>query len=87
MVAGGVQEAHSKTNGQVEVGVVLVERLRPNGHVKVASGVLFERPNTNCGVIKAGGSVAKRTKTHGGIVDSARGGIDTGQRVSSHSGV
>ena len=43
-VAGGIRhESHSKTNGQVEVGVVLVERLRPNCHVKVASGVLFER--------------------------------------------
>ena len=44
MAAGGVHEAHSKTNGQVEVGVVLVERLRPNGHVKVASGVAVQAP-------------------------------------------
>ena len=51
MVAGGVHEAHSKTNGQVEVGVVVGERLRPNGHVKVAGGVAGKRPSTNRHVI------------------------------------
>jgi len=60
MVAGGVHETHSKTNGQVEVGVVVSERLRPNGHVKVASGVAGKRPSTNRHVIKAGSIVSKR---------------------------
>ena len=41
MLAGGVHEAHSKTNRQVEIGVVLAECLRPNGHVKLASGVVL----------------------------------------------
>ena len=71
MVAGGVHEAHSKTNGQVEVGVVLAERLRPNGHVKVASDVVCKRPRTNRHVINAGSIVSKRIDTHGGIVDPA----------------
>ena len=44
---------HSKTNGQVEVGVVLAERLRPNGHVKAASGVVRKRPRTNRHIIRA----------------------------------
>ena len=53
MVAGGIHKEHSKTNGQVEVGVVIGERLRPNGHVKVASGVagkcrLHQSPRYNC---------------------------------------
>ena len=63
---------HSKTNSQVEVGVVLAECLRPNGHVKVASGVVLKRPGTNRHVIKAGSIVSKRIETHGGIVDPAR---------------
>ena len=76
MVACSIHETYSEANGQIEIGVVLVERLRPNGHVKLASSVVFERPSTNGGVIKAVGSVFKRTKTHGGIVNSD-GGIDT----------
>ena len=84
MVSGGIHEAHAEANGHVEVGVVLVERLRPNGHVKVASGVVFERPSTYRRVIKARGSVLKRTKAHAGIVNT---GGDRVQRVSSHSGV
>ena len=52
MPAGGVQVGHSKTNGQVEVAVVLVKRLRPNGHVKVASGVIGKRSRTNGHVIR-----------------------------------
>ena len=71
--AGGVHEAHSKTNGQVEVAVVLLERLRPNGHVKVASGVVGKRPRTNRHVIIAGSIVSKRIETHGGIVDPPAG--------------
>ena len=69
MPAGGVHEAHSKTNGQVEIAVVLAERLRPNGHVKVASGVIGKRPRTNGHVILTGSIVSKRIFTHGGIVD------------------
>ena len=68
-VAGGVHEAHSKTNGHVEVAVVVPERLRPNGHVKVASGVALKRPRTNRHVILAGSIGSKRTGTHGRIVD------------------
>ena len=82
--AGGVLEEHSKTNGQVEAGVVVAERLRPNGHVKVASGVVLKRPRTNRHVILAGSIGSKRIETHGGIVDPAAGGIDTVQRVNSH---
>ena len=52
MSAGGVLEGHSKTNGQVEVGVVLAECLRPNGHVEVASYVVRKRPGTNRHVIR-----------------------------------
>ena len=66
-------KSHSKTNRQVEVGVVLAERLRPNGHVKVASGVVLKRPRTNRHVIEAVSIVSKRIKTHGGIVDPRRG--------------
>ena len=73
MTAGGVHKGHSKTNGQVEVGVVLAERLRPNGHVKVASGVVGKRPRTNRHVVKTVSIVSKRIKTHGGIVDPTAG--------------
>ena len=44
MGAQGVHEAHSKTNGQVEVGDVVGERLRPIGHVKVAKVLLASAP-------------------------------------------
>ncbi len=86
MVAGGVHEAHSETNGQVEVGVVVGERLRPNGHVKIASGVVGKRPRTNRHVISAGSIVTKRIGTHGGIVDP-HGGVDVVQCVIALSGV
>ena len=86
MVAGGVHEKHSKTNGQVEVGVVIGKRLRPNGHVKVASGVAGKRPSTNRHVIKAGSIVSKRVGTHGGIVDP-HGGVDVVQCVNALRGV
>ena len=81
MPAGGVQEAHSKTNGQVEVGVVLVECLRPNCHVEVASCVAGKRPRTNGHVILTGSIGSKRIFTHGGIVDP---GGERVQRVISH---
>ena len=58
--ASGVLEGRSKTNGQVETGVVLIECLRPNGHVKVASGVGGKSSRTNRYVIVAGGIVGKR---------------------------
>ena len=32
--AGGVHVEHSETNGHVEAGVVVGERLRPNGQLK-----------------------------------------------------
>ena len=86
MLAGGVHEEHSETNGQVEVGVVVAERLRPNGHVKVASGVAGKRPRTNRHVILAGSIVSKRIGTHGGIVDP-HGGVDVVQCVNALSGV
>ena len=85
MHAGGVHEGHSKTNGQVEVAVVLLERTRPNGHVKVASGVVGKRRRTNRHVILTGSIVSKRIETHGGIVDPAAGGIDAAQHVNSQS--
>ena len=47
MVAGGVHEEHSKTNGQVEVGFVVPQRVRPNSHIKVAGGVVGKRRRTN----------------------------------------
>ena len=86
MVAGRVPVAHSKTNGQVEVGVVVPERLRSNGHVKVASGVAFKRPRTNRHVILAGSIVSQRISTHGGIVDSNRS-VDVEQSVIALSSV
>jgi hypothetical protein len=70
MVAGGVHEKDSETNGQVEVGVVVRERLRSNGHVLKAAGVVGKRRLPNRDVISAGSIVAKRIETHGGIVDS-----------------
>ena len=81
MLAGGVHEEHPETNGQVEVGVVVAERLRPNGHVKVASGVAGKRRRTNRHVIDAGSIVSKRIGTHGGIVDP-HGGVDVVQCVN-----
>ena len=86
MAAGGVHEEHPETNGQVEVGVVLLERLRPNRHVKVASGVVGKRPRTNRHVVIAGSIVSKRIETHGGIVDP-HGGVDVVQCVNALSGV
>ena len=62
------------------------ERLRPNGHVKVASGVAGKRPSTNRHVIKAGSIVSKRVGTHGGIVDP-HGGVDVVQCVNALRGV
>ena len=86
MVAGGVHEAHSKTNGQVEVGVVVFERLRSNGHVKVASGVVGKCRLTNRHVRIAGSIVSKGIGPHGGIVDP-HGGVDVVQCVNALSGV
>ena len=86
MRAGGVHEEHPKTNGQVEVGVVVSERLRPNGHVKVASGVALKRPRTNRHIIIASSIVSERIGTHGGIVDP-HGGVDVVQCVNALSGV
>src|SRR5437762_11033179 len=83
MPAGGVQVGHSKTNGQVEVGVVVSERLRPNGHVKLASGVVGEREGANRHVTKAVSIATKRIGTDGGIVNPHRG-INNAQRVNSH---
>jgi hypothetical protein len=71
MVAGGVHEEHPKTNGQIEVGGVVGERLRPYGHVKAAAGVAGKRPRTNPHVKTAGSIVKKRIFTHGGTVDPA----------------
>ena len=86
MPASGVHEEHPETNGQVEVGVVVPERLRPNGHVKVASGVAEERARTNRHVSRAGSVVSKRIGTHGGIVEP-HGGVDVVQCVNALSGV
>jgi hypothetical protein len=60
MSAGRVQVCYSKTNGQVEVGIVLAECLRPNGHVEVASSVALKRPGTHGHIILAGCIVGKR---------------------------
>src|SRR4029078_10828638 len=67
MPAGRVLKAHSKTNGQVEGTVVLIECLRPNGHVEIASSVAGKRPRTNGHVILTGSIGSKRISTHGGI--------------------
>jgi len=84
MVAGGVHEEDPKTDGRVVVGGVVGKRLRPNGHVKVASTVAGKRQSTNPRVITAGSIVTKRTSTHGGIVDPA-GEVE--QSVIALSGV
>ena len=73
-----------KPMARLKVPYVVPERLRPNGHVKVASGVALKRPRTNRHVKSAGGIVSKRTGTHGGIVDPSAGN-DTVQRVYSQS--
>src|SRR5262245_25700453 len=39
VMAGGIHEEYPKTNGQVVVGVIVGQRLRPNSHVKVARSV------------------------------------------------
>ena len=44
MIAGGVHEKHSKTKGHVEIGVIVSERLRPNGHVKLPVVLLASAP-------------------------------------------
>ena len=84
MIAGGIQEEHSKTNGQVEVGVVVPERVRPNGHVKVAGGVVGKRRRTNRHVETAGSIVMKRIETDSGIGDAAS---EAEQSVIALSGV
>src|SRR6266576_1627058 len=86
MVAGGVHKEHSEANGQVEAGVVVGERLRPNGHVKVTSGVAGKRSRTNRHVILAGSIVSKGIGTHGGIV-YPHGSVDVVQCVNALSGV
>ena len=58
-----------KPNGQVEVGGVLGEGVRPNGHVKVAGGVAGKRPRTHPDVSTAGSIVKKRILADGGIGD------------------
>ena len=84
MIAGGIQEEHSKTNGQVEVGVVVPERVRPNGHVKAAGGVVGKRRRTNRHVETAGSIVMKRILADGGIGDSTG---ESEQSVRAFSGV
>src|SRR5262249_54834612 len=70
VVAGGIHEGNAKTNGQIKVGVVDVERLRPNSHVKIPCGIAFKRSRTNRDVIKTVRIVMKRIETHSRIVDS-----------------
>src|SRR5262249_16331207 len=60
MFAGGVLEGGSKTNGQVEAGSVLGERLRPNGHVKITVHVSAKCATTNRDVISAVSIARKR---------------------------
>ena len=84
MVAGGVHEKDSEANGQVEVGVVVPERLCPNGHVLEATDVVGKCRLTNRHVISAGSIVAKRIETHRGIVGPA-GEVE--QSVITLSGV
>jgi hypothetical protein len=85
MVAGGVHEEHPKTNSHVKVGVVVSERLRPNGHVKVAGGVVGKCTLANRHVTITGSIVRKGVGTHGSIVDPD-GGVDVVQCVNTLSG-
>ena len=75
-----------KPMAKLKLALLLLERLRPNGHVKVASGVVLKRPRTNRHVILARSIVSKRINTHGGIVNS-HGGVDVVQCVNALSGV
>src|SRR5205807_8550193 len=84
MFAGGIHEAHSKTNRQIEVGVVVSERVRPNGHVKVAADVVGKRARTNRHVETASGIVMKRLKADGSIGDPAG---EAEQSVRALSGI
>src|SRR5262249_57226573 len=86
MVAGGVHEAHSKPNGQVEVGGVVKKRSGTNGHVKAAGDVVGKRARTNRHVIMTGRIIAKRIGTHSGIVDPNRS-VDVEESVIALSGV
>jgi hypothetical protein len=71
MVAGGVHEAHSETNGQVEVGLCCWCACIPMAMLKVRAMLLASSPRTNH-VKTAGSIVTKRIGTHGGIVDLNR---------------
>ena len=59
---GGVHKADSKTDGQVVVGGAFGERVRPNGHVKVAGRIVGKRRRTNRHVPTASGILRTASK-------------------------
>jgi hypothetical protein len=69
-VAGGVEKEGAKTNGQIGAAGIVEECVGPNGHVKVAVDVVFQRPRTKPCVVTAVSSFQERICTDGRIVEA-----------------